>query len=144
MSLKRTASLLVMPGFMPGMTDERSAPNTHRHGQIYSGHPRLRRCKSASVRPLRCGDRLPEALELQVVGYGIGGDIAGRAVDAAAIARRRAAEIKSFHRRARARHQRMRPIDAELVGDVCTDTHGALPHVGIESFDIERREEISP
>jgi hypothetical protein len=33
-----------MPGIKPGTTNERSAPNTQRHGRIYSGHPRLACC----------------------------------------------------------------------------------------------------
>src|SRR5262245_35176398 len=93
--------------------------------------------------PLRPGHRRPRTLELEVVDDRVGGDVAWGPVDAATISRRRTTEIEPFHRRARSWHQRMRPVDAELVRHIGSDTHGALAHVRVELFNVERREQVS-
>src|SRR5262245_14853128 len=58
---------------------------------------------SASMPPFRGRHAGPRTLELKVISDRVRRDIAGRTVDAAAVAGRRAAKIESLDRRARAR-----------------------------------------
>src|SRR4029078_771425 len=93
---------------------------------------------------LRRWNRFARTRGFEVVYARVGGDVARSSIDTAAIARRRTTEIEPFDGRSRARHQGMRPVDAQLVRYVGTDAHGALSHVRVELFDVERREQVGP
>src|SRR5262245_49473275 len=57
----------------------------------------------ASMPPFRGGHACPGTLELKIVGNRVRRDVAGRPVNAAAVAGRRSAEIEPLDRRARSR-----------------------------------------
>src|SRR5215813_2690717 len=92
-----------------------------------------------SMPPFRGGHACPGTLELKIVSNRVRRDVAGRPVDAAAVAGRRSAEIKTLDRRACFRQQGMGAINAKLRRDIGAHAHCAPHHVDIEAFDIEWR-----